>query len=583
MARKLNFLRLTNYRNTWYIVLVSTCFALVVMGLFEWMQQVIHPNISLTESRIYTTLFVGAIVALVSYYIKQRENSFIAERNRAQRVLRENEVRFQKLISHIPGVVFQFRRKPDGTYCVPFTTEGIYEIFGCRPEHVRDDYDPISSVVLEEDRAGLIESFELSAANLSMRQHEFRIKLPGQPPKWLLSHSTPEREEDGSILWHGHVADITKYRMAGEERMKLQRLESLGILAGGLAHDFNNFLTAIMANASIASTVSRDERLRAAHDAIVTAAQRATGVTQQLLAFARGGIPCTKKTQVADVIREAAEFILGKGSKSTCELQIADDLWFAEVDASQIQRVIYNLVINANQAMPDGGTIRIVAKNVTNPPSISTQGDYIHISVIDRGIGIPEQHLERIFEPYFTTKGEGAGSGLGLSAVFRIIEKHHGKIVVNSKLGKGTTFCIFIPALGPDAPPLEEKKEEKVVVRPYKILVMDDEPMLQEVLSNALDMLGHKVTVTKGGDEAIEAYRETAFHGDAFDLAILDLTIPGGMGGEETLKKLLEINPNFRAIVSSGYSDRIPEGFRAALPKPYTIKGLTAAIAQAMQ
>jgi CheY-like chemotaxis protein len=338
-----------------------------------------------------------------------------------------------------------------------------------------------------------------------------------------------------------------------------------------------------MANASIASTVSRDDRLRGAHDAIVTAAQRASGVTQQLLAFARGGIPATKTTQVATVIREAAGFILGGGSKSACQLEIAEDLWLAEVDASQIERVIYNLVINANQSMPDGGTIRIIAKNVTNPTSISARGDFIHISVIDKGIGIPEKHLERIFEPYFTTKGEGAGSGLGLSAVFRIVEKHNGKIVVNSKLGKGTTFCIFLPALGPDAPPLEEKKEEPVIVHPYKILVMDDEPTLREVLKDALELLGHKVTVTKDGNEAVEAYRETAFHGEVFDLAILDLTIPGGMGGEETLRKLLEINPNFNAIVSSGYSDSVPKGFKAALPKPYTIKGITTVIAQVMK
>lgn len=583
MARKMNFIRFSNKRNTGYIVLVSALFALILMGAFEWLQQIVHPDITLLESRLYTIFFVVTLVGLVSYYIKQRENSFVAERNRAQRVLTENEVRFKKLVSHIPGVVYLFKRNIDGSYCVPYTTDGIFEIFGCRPEDVREDYAPIERIVLRDDLPGLIESFELSAVNLSMRQHEFRVKLPGQPVKWLLSHSTPERAEDGSVVWHGHVADITKYRMAGEERLKLQKLESLGILAGGIAHDFNNILTAIMANASMASVISREEQQRTSLDAIVKATTRATGLTQQLLAFARGGIPSVKVTAVDQVIRESAEFILGKGSKSVCELDLAKDLWLAEVDPLQIAQVIQNLVINANQAMPDGGRIRITAKNVTDPESIHARGDYIHISVIDNGVGIPEKFLERIFEPYFTTKGEGAGSGLGLSVVYRIIEKHHGRIIVNSKLGKGSIFCIFLPSLGPAASPVQCISEEAVVLAPCKILAMDDEPMLQEALSEALALLGHKVTMTAHGLAAIEAYQATAYSGEPFDLVILDLTIPGGMGGEETLKKLLEINPDLVAIISSGYSDRIPTGFKAALPKPYSLKQITKVINEAMK
>lgn len=578
----MNFIRISNKRNTGYIVFVCTAFALVLMTVFEWMQQVVHPDITILESRVYTIIFVTTLVGLVSYYIKQRENSFVAERNRAQRVLSENEIRFKKLVSHIPGVVFLFKRNTDGSYCVPYTTDGIFEIFGCYPEDVREHYGPISSVVFEEDLQGLLESFELSAANLSMRQHEFRVKLPGQPVKWLLSHSTPERAEDGSIIWHGHVADITKYRMAGEERVKLQKLESLGILAGGIAHDFNNILTAIMTNASMASATSRDDHQRASLNAIVKATARATGLTQQLLAFARGGIPCVKTMEVSQIIRESAEFILGKGSKSVCDLDLSEDLWHAEVDPLQIAQVIQNLVINANQAMPDGGTIRIVAKNVTDPVAINAFGDYIQISVIDNGVGIPEKFLERIYEPYFTTKGEGAGSGLGLSVVYRIIEKHHGRILVHSKLGKGSTFCIFLPSIGPRVACLEVKPQESLCIGPCKILAMDDDLMLQESLAEVLSLLGHEVTMTSNGQEAIEAYRATAFTGARFDLVILDLTIPGGMGGEETLRRLLEIDPDLIAIISSGYSDRIPTGFKAALPKPYSLKQITKVINEAM-
>ncbi len=553
---------------------------MIVMAVFEFSQRAIHPDITYTESRIYTIFFVGAIVGLVAYYIKQRENSFIAEKNRAQRTLRENEVRFQKLVSHVPGAVYQFRRDPSGKYSVPFATEGLTELFGCSPEEVRDSYDPIAAIVVPDDLPGLLESFELSAASLSMRQHEFRVKIPGQPMKWLLSHSTPECIEDGSVLWHGHVADITKYRLAGEERMRLQKLESLGVLAGGIAHDFNNILTAIMANASMANLTARDEVQNDSLSAIVKASERAAGLTQQLLAFARGGIPSTQVASIADVIKDSAEFILGKSSKSVCEMDIADDLWLVDIDGSQIAQVIQNLVLNADQAMPDGGKIKILARNVTNPPSISEKGDFVHISVIDKGIGIPKESFDSIFEPYFTTKG--AGSGLGLSVVFRIIEKHKGRIVVSSKQGKGSTFCIFLPADHSKSKPVPTIDDDASVSKTYKILAMDDDLMMQEVLNEALSMLGHRVTMTGNGDEAIDAYRTTAFTGEPFDLVILDLTIPGGMGGEETLRRLLEINPDLVAIISSGYADRIPTGFKAALPKPYNLKTLSGVIRAAM-
>ena len=262
-----------------------------------------------------------------------------------------------------------------------------------------------------------------------------------------------------------------------------------------------------------------------------------------------------------------------RGSKSICEFSISEDLWPVEVDIGQISQVINNIVINANQAMPEGGTIQVAAENliIDDRQSLSLKpGRYIRISISDQGIGISEKYTSKIFDPYFTTKQEG--SGLGLATTFSIIKKHDGHITVESQPGVGTTFQIYLPASDKAVP---EKEEVKLIKGRGRILVMDDEASLRKMIGKMLKKLGYEAEFAKDGAEAVEMYQAAWEAGEPYDAVILDLTVPGGMGGKECVKKLLETDPDVKAIVSSGYSeDQVlanyqEYGFKGVIPKPY--------------
>jgi len=384
--------------------------------------------------------------------------------------------------------------------------------------------------------------------------------------------STPVYE-DGELM--GAVVtfvDITERKRLEEEHLRNQKLESLGVLAAGIAHDFNNMLTGIMGNLSLIPLQS-DQGLR---EKLVKEAIKATdwaaSLTGKLLAFAKGGTPQKTISPVANIVREATEFSLGKSSICRCNLDLADDLHMAEIDEGQIGQVIQNLVINARQAMPGGGVINVLAENVelsANNKYELEAGPFIHISVSDNGIGIPQKYLGRIFDPYFTTKDNGGGgSGLGLAVSHTIIKNHGGSITVESEQGKGATFHVFFPAIKERFGHKKIVEEDSGVYRKLKVLVMDDETMIRDVLHNMLS-INHQVETTKNGQEALEVYGKALSSEEPFDVVILDLTIPGGMGGVETLRNLQAMDPKIVAIVSSGYSDTMPKGFAGILSKPY--------------
>lgn len=379
--------------------------------------------------------------------------------------------------------------------------------------------------------------------------------------------------------------DISGERKAEEHLLKVQKLESVGLLAGGIAHDFNNILTSIMGNVSLAKL--KMERLKCTDTEellnLLTeaekASQQARNLTHQLLTFAKGGAPILKSTTISDLLRDTAGFAL-RGSNVKCDFQFPDDLWKVEADEGQISQVIYNLVINADQSMPYGGVIEITADNVvlTQEKALPLEaGNYVKILVRDTGMGIPEDHLDKIFDPYFSTKQKG--SGLGLTTSYSIINKHRGLIEVESQLGKGSAFTIFLPA----SHKVSEQNDDNCELTPAgvgKVLIMDDEEMLRYVLGEMLLHLGYKVNCASDGSEAIDLYLKAMNNREPFDAVIMDLTVPGGMGGKEAIKKLLELDPNVNAIVSSGYSndpimaEHRKYGFKEVLAKPYTIENL---------
>jgi PAS domain S-box-containing protein len=394
----------------------------------------------------------------------------------------------------------------------------------------------------------------------------------------------PFQDEDGRWMVAEVNVDITERKKMEEERLRVQKLESLGILAGGIAHDFNNILTAIVGNVTFARMLLRaDDEAYKALAMAERASKRAKDLTQQLLAFSRGGEPIKKLLSVSGLLKDAALFVLS-GSSVKCEFFLNDDLLPVEADEGQINQVINNLLINAMQSMPQGGTIRVYAQNVTikyEEIIALKEGKYVKIIIEDEGHGIPEEYITKIFDPYFTTKQKG--SGLGLTTAFYIIKKHNGDIEVRSKLGAGTTFTIYLPASERPIPITKEDMEIPPIAK-GKVLVMDDEEILREFTCRILTRIGYEVETARDGTEAIEMYKRAKESGKPFDVILLDLTIPGGMGGKEAMRKLLEIDPHIKAIVSSGYSNdpimaKYREfGFKYVVSKPYTLNELSKAL-----
>lgn len=394
--------------------------------------------------------------------------------------------------------------------------------------------------------------------------------------KIIADSGAPIYDKDSKIIGVVLVfRDVSEERKIEEELQKAQRLESIGFLAGGIAHDFNNILTAIMGNISLAkSDLSPEGEIFEILTEAEKASIQAKNLTHQLLTFSKGGAPVKKTTSIAKIVNSSVDFTLS-GSNVRCDFLCPHDLFSVEVDEGQISQVIQNLIINAKQAMPRGGAIRVEIENVFVKDKAALplqQGKYVKISCSDKGIGISAQYLPKIFDPYFTTKQKG--SGLGLAIAYSIIKRHDGCIKVESELDHGTTFIIYLPAS--DEPILENEE----VIHEYKsmkgkILVMDDEEFIRNIASRMLPRFGYEVMVSKDGNEALQLYADAKKSSQPFDVVILDLTVPGGMGGMDTIMKLIEIDPNVKAIVSSGYSndpimaDFKAFGFRGAIGKPY--------------
>jgi len=388
------------------------------------------------------------------------------------------------------------------------------------------------------------------------------------------------------------VTEITERKRAEAARLILNKLESTGILAGGLAHDFNNLLTVILLNLELAHRLNLpDEKLACYLDDAMEACSSAGSLTAQLVTFAKGGAPVRKAMLLSGLIQESVQPALS-GSNVRCEFSLAEDLWVAEVDAGQIGQVIRGIVLNAREAMPQGGMVLVRAENAVlsaqEQPSLAA-GEYVRISIADQGTGIAKDALPKVFDPYFSTKhrGDQKGMGLGLTICHAVVQKHGGAIAVKSEVGVGTTFDIYLPAArkvraGEKAP------APAVVPRRGRVLVMDDEKVVRKVLGLTLNGMGHEVELAEDGRAAIEAYKKANSLGRHFDVVILDLTVSGGMGGQEAIQELLKIDPDVKAIAISGYVDSPvilePErhGFKGAVPKPFDVDTLQEILARVM-
>ncbi len=440
---------------------------------------------------------------------------------------------------------------------------------------LQNNTDLKNAVKTEENYA-----LKLSKANAALKNlnNDLEIIVKKRTSELLAANNSLKRE-------------IEEKEKMEEELLRIQKLESIALLAGGIAHDFNNILGVIIGNLSLAQAYvekdeknEKDEKIAKYLADTEKSCFRARDLTNQLLTFSRGGAPVRKLISMPDFIEESVVFVL-RGSSIGYELSIAPDLFCAEIDKGQINQAINNIIINAVQAMPDGGIIKVKAENcIIGPDNTSIplkEGNYIKISIKDQGKGICNENLQNIFDPYFTTKQNG--SGLGLAMVHSIIKRHNGYIGVRSKEAKGTTFYIYLPAsiekVDEDTADLDLSADQ-----PYKehgkILIMDDDEMIREVVGDMLTLMGYEVDFSKDGAEACSKYLESMEKKEKFDLVIMDLTIPGGMGGKKAVKEILKIDPAAKVVVSSGYSndpvmaDYKHYGFSGVVVKPFKINEL---------
>ncbi|MBN2145508.1 MAG: PAS domain S-box protein [Candidatus Aureabacteria bacterium] len=411
----------------------------------------------------------------------------------------------------------------------------------------------------------------------------------------LIADSTaPIRDKDSNVIGAVLVfRDITLKQKTEDELYRMKQIESLGILAGGIAHDFNNLLSITLGNIDLArhDTIQSGENEKFIY--FLTEAQkgilRARELAQQLLTFSKGGSPVKKRAALDRLLQESVTFTC-RGSNVKTVLIIEKNLWKVEMDTGQIHQVIQNIVINAVQAMKEGGNLEVSAENLELKKEENAlplaPGKYVRVSLKDTGCGISHKDISKIFTPYYSTKSDG--SGLGLAIAYSIIKKHFGYILAESALNKGTTFTFFLPAIQEERLNFEGlvSAHEPVQGSGERILVMDDEPMVLDIFSRILQTLGFQVETAREGNEALKKYQDARLSGQSFDAVILDMTIAGGMGGEKTVKKLLEINPGIKAIVTSGYSNSDilanykDYGFLAMLKKPFQIEEISEVLKQ---
>ncbi|KJS02762.1 MAG: hypothetical protein VR65_04780 [Desulfobulbaceae bacterium BRH_c16a] len=493
----------------------------------------------------------------------------ITKRKQIEEALRESEKRYRIIFERSPLAVVRF----DSEGLIVDFNDRFIDMMGSTREKLlgfnsMKQSTPEMSEIIKKALSGEIVSYEGSYTSVTGGKTTF---LRG-----LFNPVTPGHSPTDVIA---ALEDITELKKHEKEQQKIEKLESLGLLAGGIAHDFNNILTGIMGNLSFSKVLLNTEhRAQKPLAEAEKATRRAAELAQQLLTFAKGGEPNKKVVSLQRLISDAVSFML-RGSNVKPIVTIPTSLHAIRADEGQICQVLNNLIINADQAMPGGGTLTITGRNEAFQPANSLHlgaGPYIRLDIHDTGCGISPDSLAKIFDPYFSTKI--SGTGLGLATAYSIIQRHKGHISVSSTIGAGSTFTILLPSIGTSVGEMSvEAKETTVSPKSGSILVMDDEQMIRDIAEQILSFLGYEVTTCKDGEEAIKLYRASLESHKTYAAVIMDLTIPGGLGGKETAKHILASDPAAHLIVSSGYSnDHIVANFRrygfsGAITKPYNI------------
>ena len=542
--------------------------------------------------QVAEALFTLASQLSNSAYQNIQQARFINERKLAEDALRQSETTFRKLFEDSSDAILLI---DDAGVFVECNQAALDLLKMTRKQFLFMPPAQISPEFQPDGRPSAEAAPEMIALAYSKGLHRFDWTcVNAEGGEFIVEVSLMPVTIKGQSMLHTTWRDITERKQFEEERQQVEKLNSIGTLAGGLAHDFNNILAGLYGNIALAKTkFSKDcsghpglRFLEAAEKSM----NRATLLTNQLLTFAKGGEPVKESLSLGDLVEEVVQFNLS-GSKVKPVFSQAPNLWLAKVDQGQIQQVFSNLTINAKQAMPNGGHLYISLENVALNKNIVRDlecGKYIQVTVSDEGTGIAPEHLDQIFDPYFTTKQ--SGSGLGLATLHSIIKRHGGHISVSSCVGKGTTFTFYLPA-SDEKKIIREKIDAGTPINrsPAKILLLDDEETIRTTAAAMLEELSFTVETVSEGKRALASYQKALDGGKPFDLVILDLTIPGGMGGKETAQKILQIDPQARLIVSSGYADdpimaNFSEfGFRGVVSKPYNFSKLSASLSSVLE
>ena len=490
----------------------------------------------------------------------------ITEWRMAEERLRRMEKRLKMVVDHIPVIICATDCEGDVTLCEGKGLEGLE----------RNGAETVGLPIAELCK-NLPDTIELFRKALAGETLSATVEADG---RIFEAYVTPAPDEGGALPgMAGVFLDVTEGRMVEkaleEERLKRSKLESLAVLAGGIAHDFNNLLTSVLGNISLAQmeadpTSEIAGNLAEAEEACL----RTRDMVAELSTFARGGGPVKKPVRLEECIRAAVQQTGRQNDDIICEVDTEPGLWTVPADERQIGQVLQNLIKNARQAMSGGGVITIQARNSKETGALP-EGPYVMVSVSDHGTGIRQAHLGRIFEPYFTTRS--GRHGLGLATAYSIVANHGGALLAESQEGAGSTFRMYLPVAQAELEELQQPSAQKPSWRggPARILVMDDEESIRGLMLRMLTGKGFEVEAADDGGAAVRLYQAALDAGRPFDVVLLDLRVPMGMGGMEAFRAMREINPGVKAIVSSGYSEHSimsnyrEYGLAAVVPKPY--------------